>query len=83
MFDLARIEGKKFYHIAESFFLEDVIYKPDRFGSLMAFEYKASQLDGRAVVVKRFMDIVISLFALVVFSPLFVLIALAIKWDSS
>ena len=57
MFDAARLAGKRFFHIAEGFFLEDVVYTPDRLGSVMAFEYKASQLDGWAVVIKRIMDI--------------------------
>lgn len=30
MFDAARLAGKRFFHIAEGFFLEDVIYEPDR-----------------------------------------------------
>lgn len=48
----------------------------------MALQYKASPLDGRWRVVKRGSDFVLSLFALILLSPLLLVIALAIKLDS-
>ena len=82
IFDVVRIAGHKFFHIADSFFLEDVIYVPDRLGRIMAFEYKASQLDGWATVVKRLMDVIGSFVGIVLLSPVFVMVAFAVKIDS-
>lgn len=82
LYDKARLAGRRFFHIAQQFFLEDVLYRSDRLGSVMAFEYQASRLQGRMVVVKRVMDIVLSFFALVVLSPVMVLVALAIRLDT-
>lgn len=83
IFDCVRIAGKRFYHIASNFFLEDVVYSPDRFGSIMAFEYKPSQLDGWAVVVKRAFDVLGSFLWIIVLSPIFVILAILIKLDTS
>jgi hypothetical protein len=43
--DWARLKDKKLYHIDESIFLEDLIYRPSRLGPILAFEYKHSPLD--------------------------------------
>lgn len=80
--DQARIQGKLFYHVSDTFFLEDLIAVPQRIGPMMALEYVPSPLDGRWRVVKRFFDIIMSLCALIVLSPVLLLIALAIKLDS-
>ncbi|HMT00978.1 MAG TPA: sugar transferase [Candidatus Absconditabacterales bacterium] len=78
LFDQVRLMGKSFYHISESFFLDDVIYQNISFAGVMAMEYKATTLDGRAIVIKRISDIFVSGFFLVFFSWLYVLIALFI-----
>ena len=48
----------------------------------MALEYKASPLDGRWRVVKRVFDVFVSGIALLILSPVLLLVALAIKLDS-
>jgi hypothetical protein len=80
--DAARIADASFYHVGDPMYLEDLISLPQRIGPIMALEYKPSPLDGRWRVVKRVFDMVVSFFALVLLSPLLLLVALAIKLDS-
>ncbi|UFX82524.1 sugar transferase [Candidatus Absconditicoccus praedator] len=76
--DYTRLYNKDFYHISESFFLEDLIYVPSRIGPVLAFEYKPSPLDGWYKVIKRISDILFSLTFLFVFSWLYLVIILYI-----
>lgn len=78
LFDQVRLMDKSFYHISESFFLDDVVYQNISFAGLMAMEYKASTLDWWAIVLKRISDILVSGFFLIFFSWLYFLIALFI-----
>ncbi|MBP6911012.1 sugar transferase [Patescibacteria group bacterium] len=80
--DHARNHGKTFYHIPESYFLEDLIAQPQRIGPVVGRAYSSSPLDGWLRVLKRFCDFVCSLLAIIVLSPVFLLIALLIKIDS-
>ncbi len=73
--DYVRLLWKQFYHISESFFLEDLIYSPSRIWPVLAFEYKPSPLEGWYKVIKRITDIIFSLFFLIIFSWLYILIA--------
>lgn len=50
-------DNTRFYHISEGFFLEDVVYMPENIDNIIALEYKHSKLDGRAIVVKKLVDI--------------------------
>lgn len=81
--DEANIQSKWFYHVGDTLFLEDLIAKPKRIGPLIALQYYASPLDGRRRVIKRVFDIFGALFGLILFSPFFLLIAIAIKIDST
>ncbi len=72
----------RFYHISEWFFLEDVVYSPENIDNIIALEYKHSKLDGRAIVFKKFMDMVCSLLGIIVTFPIMMIIALAIKIES-
>lgn len=76
--DYSRLNGKKFYHIFESFFLEDLVYNPDRLGPVIGFEYKPSPLDGRYRVIKRLFDILFSILFLIFFWWIYPLIAIFI-----
>lgn len=82
LYDQARLAGRRFFHIAQQFFLEDVLYRSDRLGSVMAFEYQATRLQGWMVVVKRCMDIFGSFIALVLLAPLMLIVALLIRLDT-
>lgn len=83
VFEQVRFTHARFYHISEWFFLEDVVYTPEYIDNIIALEYKHSKLDGRSAVLKRWFDVFFSLLALLLFSPIMLLIALLIKFDSS
>ena len=80
--DEANIHNKLFYHVGDTLFLEDLIARPQRIWPLVALQYKSSPLDGRRKVIKRIFDIVWAIFALILLSPVLLMIALAIKIDT-
>jgi lipopolysaccharide/colanic/teichoic acid biosynthesis glycosyltransferase len=80
--DHARINGKSLYHVPESYFLEDLVSTSTRLWPIVALEHKPSPLDGWFRVWKRLFDFVGATFAIVVLSPVFVLIAIAILIES-
>lgn len=81
--DDARIAGALCYHVSDALFLEDLISVPQRIGPIMAMEYKASPLDGWWRVFKRLGDVCVSSISLIILAPVFLLVALAIKLDST
>lgn len=52
------------------------------FKGLPLVEIKRTNLDGWSRVIKRVLDIICSLIGLIIFSPLFGVMALAIKWET-
>jgi len=62
--------------------LEDVVYKPENISNLIAMEYKHSKLDGRSIVLKRIFDVLVSFIAIIILSPIMLIIAIIIKIDS-
>ena len=54
----------------------------DTFSGVPLVELRRTALDGWGKIVKRIIDIVGSVFGLVILSPLFLVIAFAIKWES-
>lgn len=58
-------------------------YDVDAINNIPVIELRRTSLDGWGRVAKRTIDIIFSISALVIFSPLFALIALAIKWETS
>lgn len=83
IFEKVRFTHARFYHISEWFFLEDVVYSPENIDNIVALEYKHSMLDGWSIVFKRLFDLWFSFLAIVLFSPVMLLIAILIKLDSS
>lgn len=55
----------------------------DTFTGVPLVEFRATRLDGWGNVAKRITDVVGSLFGLIILSPMFALIAFAIKWESA
>ena len=82
VFDQTRMNETRFFHISEGYFLEDVVYTPELIQNIIALEYKHSQLDGRSLILKRIFDVVWAIFALILLSPVLLLIAIAIKLES-
>ncbi len=82
LFDKVRFHPTRFFHISEGYFLEDVVYIPEKLDSIIAMEYKHSKLDGRALVIKRLCDIIGSIFGIIIGAIPMIIIAIAIKIDS-
>lgn len=78
----ARIHGKEVYQLAEGHFLEDTFGIPMTIGPLVVTAWQTSPLTERRRVWKRGGDIILSGIGLIVLSPLFALVAIAIKRDS-
>lgn len=55
----------------------------DVFSGVPMIEWQRTNLDGWGKVLKRLIDILASLVALIILSPLFLIIALAIKWETA
>ncbi len=54
----------------------------DVFSGVPVIELKRTNLDGWGRVIKRFIDILGSLIALVIFSPVFLVVTFAVKWET-
>lgn len=75
-------DNTRFYHISEWFFLEDVVYSPENIDNIIALEYKHSKLDGRSIILKRWVDLMSSTVLIIITLPFMVLIGLIIAIDS-
>ena len=82
IFEKVRFYDTRFFHVSEGFFLEDVVYKPEKIWSIVAMEYTHSQLDWWSLVWKRIFDIVVSFIALIILAIPMMIIAIIIKIDS-
>ncbi|HRX64041.1 MAG TPA: exopolysaccharide biosynthesis polyprenyl glycosylphosphotransferase [Candidatus Absconditabacterales bacterium] len=82
IFEEIRFSTTRFYHISEGYFLEDVVYKPENISNLIAIEYKHSKLDGRSIVMKRILDVIIASFGIIILSPIMFIVGILIKIDS-
>jgi len=82
IFEKVRFYDTRFFHVSEGFFLEDVVYKPEKIWSIVAMEYTHSQLDWWSLIWKRIFDLVVSFIALIVLAIPMLIIAIAIKIDS-
>jgi lipopolysaccharide/colanic/teichoic acid biosynthesis glycosyltransferase len=58
------------------------VYTPENIDNIVALEYKHSMLDGWSAVFKRAFDMFFSFVAILIFSPIMLLIALLIRLDS-
>ena len=83
LIDLIRLQNTQLYHIGDNHFLEDVIYTHTNFGNIMTIRYTSSQIEWWAAIIKRIFDIVGSIWAIILTSPLLLMAAIAIKIDSS
>ncbi len=83
LIDLMRLTNKQLYHIGSNYFLEDIIYTHTKFAWTMALRYTSSQIEGRSAIFKRIFDVFGSIVGIIITSPLMLLSALAIKFDST
>ena len=82
IFEKIRFYDTRFFHVSEWFFLEDVVYKPEKIWSIVAMEYTHSQLNGWSLIWKRIFDLVAATIALIIFAIPMIIIAIIIKIDS-
>lgn len=82
VFEKTRFHDTRLFHVNEWYFLEDVVYKPEKLWNIIALEYTHSQLDWRSLVWKRIFDIVLSILWIICLSWLMIIIAIIIKLDS-
>jgi len=82
IFEKVRFYDTRFFHVSEGFFLEDVVYKPEKIWSIVAMEYTHSQLDWWSLVWKRIFDLIAATIALIIFAIPMIIIAIIIKIDS-
>ena len=82
IFEKVRFYDTSFFHVSEWFFLEDVVYKPQKLWSIIAMEYTSSQLDWWSLIRKRIFDIIISFIALIILAIPMLIVAIIIKIDS-
>ncbi len=80
--DHARLQDKQLFHISENYFLDDLLTTSSRLWPIMVMEYKPWPLEWWSRVWKRLFDIVVSAVWLVILSPLFVIVWIAILIDS-
>ena len=78
--DHITISGKQFLHLSDSMLLDDLIFRPQRIGSILALEYQSSTIDERSKVIKRLIDIVGATLGLIITSPLLLWIAVKIYY---
>ncbi len=72
--DKVNIAGKTFIHIPEWLLLDDMIFTPQRFGPILGLVYKSSNIEDRARVVKRLIDIFWSVLMIILLSPIFIIV---------
>ena len=53
IFEKIRFYDTRFFHVSEGFFLEDVVYKPEKIWSIVAMEYTHSQLNWWSLIWRR------------------------------
>ena len=82
IFEKIRFYDTRFFHVSEGFFLEDVVYKPEKIWSIVAMEYTHSQLNWWSLIWKRIFDLIMATIALIVFAIPMIIIAIIIKIDS-
>lgn len=82
LFEKIRLSDTRFFHISEGYFLEDVVYTPENIDNIIALEYKHSKIDGWSRILKRIFDLVISTIAILILSPIMLIISIAIKISS-
>ncbi len=83
IFTLCESRGVAFMFVPNVLDLATAHVKTHEFSATPLIELKPSLLDGWMVAIKRLLDLVITVFALVVLSPLMIATALAIRLDSS
>lgn len=81
--EFARNKGLKFSFVPNLFEVQRNIIETDNLNGIPLISLKNTPLDGWGKVVKRLLDVLLSLVCLILTSPIFLAVWLAIKLDSS
>lgn len=71
-----------FKYIPDTFALISASFEPGLIGAMPVMELRATPLDGWGRIIKRIGDIILSFLALLIFSPILILIAILVKLTS-
>jgi len=82
LFERIRLSDTRFFHISEGYFLEDVVYTPEKIDNIIALEYKHSKLDWWSLVLKRIFDISTGIILIILFTPAMIIVSILIKINS-
>jgi exopolysaccharide biosynthesis polyprenyl glycosylphosphotransferase len=80
--EFARNKGLQFSFVPNLFEVQRNVIETNNVEGIPVISLKNTPLDGWGKVVKRMVDLIIALFCLIMTSPLFLIIAIAIKFNS-
>jgi exopolysaccharide biosynthesis polyprenyl glycosylphosphotransferase len=83
LMDFCREKNIVFKFVPDVFQSQAALFEMETLSDITLIEVKRTPLDGWGRIIKRIVDIVFSILALIILFPLFVLIALGIKLDSA
>lgn len=83
LLDFCREKNIVFKFVPDMFQSQAALFEMETLSDITLIEVKRTPLDGWGRVIKRVIDIIFSALAIIVLSPLFLLIALGIKLDSA
>lgn len=83
LLDFCREKNIVFKFVPDMFQSQAALFEMETLSDITLIEVKRTPLDGWGRVIKRVIDLVLSLVAIVVLSPLFLLVALGVKLDSA
>lgn len=83
LLDFCREKNIVFKFVPDMFQSQAALFEMETLSDITLIEVKRTPLDGWGRIIKRIIDIIFSALALIILSPLFMLIALGIKLDSA
>lgn len=82
LLDFCQDKNIDFKFVPDMFQAQAALFEMQTISDVTLIEVKRTPLDGWGKIIKRIFDIVFSLFALIILSPVFLVIALLVKLDS-
>lgn len=83
LLDFCREKNIVFKFVPDMFQSQAALFEMETLSDITLIEVKRTPLDGWGRIIKRVIDIIFSALAIIILSPLFILIALGIKLDSA
>ncbi|MFA7169249.1 MAG: sugar transferase [Candidatus Paceibacterota bacterium] len=83
LLDFCRENNVVFKFVPDMFQSQAALFEMETLSDITLIEVKRTPLDGWGRIIKRIIDFIFSIIALLILSPIFILIALGIKFDSA